>query len=149
MVEMAKQTGDMFTGTLAQRLAAELFRRGIFQERLPRLRAFYQARRNAMVAALQRHLPDGRWNSPWGGFFIWLELPEGLDAEELLESAIEAGVAYVPGAPFYASGDGQAANVTSTARLAFSRETEADIARGVERLGSVVAKMRRKVAQTL
>ncbi len=149
VVEMAKQTGDMFTGTLAQSLAAELFRRGFFQERLPRLRAFYQARRDAMVAALKRHLPEGRWNSPRGGFFIWLELPEGLDAEELLESAVEAGVAYVPGAPFYVSGDGPPARVASTVRLAFSRETEADIARGVERLGSVVKEMRRKVAQAL
>ncbi len=136
LVEMAKQAADMFTGGFTQCLAAEFMRRGAFQERLPKLRAFYQARRDAMAGALDRFLTGAHWHIPRGGFFIWLEFPDGLDAAELLPAAIEAGVAYVPGASFHTDCGSEIRN--RTARLAFSRETEADIVRGVERLGGVV-----------
>jgi len=74
------------------------------------------------------------WTQPTGGFLTWVELPAGLDAMELREAAVEAGVAFVPGAPFYASDSG-----ASTLRLSFSALGEADLAEAGRRLGSVIA----------
>ena len=79
-------------------------------------------------------MPAGtRWTRPAGGLFVWLTLPEGLDAEALVEPAVEAGVAYVPGAPFFVDGSGQ-----RTMRLTFAKESAGNIGEGVRRLGRVV-----------
>ena len=71
---------------------------------MPTIRARYKLQRDAMRAALERHMPAGcRWNVPSGGMFFWVELPEGLDAMQLLPHAVERGMAFVPGAAFYAA----------------------------------------------
>ena len=72
---------------------------------MPTIRARYKAQRDAMHAALERHLPAWpacRWTVPRGGMFFWVELPRGVDAMALLPQAVERGVAFVPGAAFYA-----------------------------------------------
>ena len=70
------------------------------------------------LQALRTHLPAGfTVTQPSGGYFLWLELPESVDARECLERAVDAGVAYVPGAPFFVDGGG-----ANTLRLAFSKE---------------------------
>jgi len=89
-----------------------------------------RARRDAMLEALERELPDARWSRPQGGYFIWLELPGGGDAAKLLEGAASAGVTFVPGADF-----GGAPN---TARLAFSFVSPDEIREGVRRLAALV-----------
>ena len=78
-----------------------------------------------------------RWTVPAGGMFQWLELLDGVDAEQLVERALQAGVAYVPGAPFYA-GQPQA----NTARLCFSTGSAEDIHKGVGLLARVVREAR-------
>jgi hypothetical protein len=90
------------------------------------------ARRDAMLEALDREL-SGRasWNRPEGGYFLWLELEEGLDASELLRRAAQAGVTFVPGADF--------GGAPSSARLAFSFVSTAEIDEGVRRLAKLVA----------
>ena len=104
------------------------------------LRSLYRSRRDAMLAALAEHLPEASWTQPRGGFFIWLTLPDGLDATALLPAAEARGVAYVPGRHFYAQGDGG----RSALRIAFTRYPEADLAEAARRLGATVRDARRR-----
>jgi 2-aminoadipate transaminase len=115
---------------LGQATVFEFLRRGNFEPNLERVRSLLGARRDAMLEALERELPDARWSHPEGGYFIWLELPEGTDMAALLAPAGEAGVTYVPGADF-----GGAANA---ARLAFSFVSPDEIREGVRRLAALV-----------
>jgi DNA-binding transcriptional MocR family regulator len=115
---------------LGQATVFEFLRRGNFEPNLERVTKLLGARRDAMLEALERELPDARWSRPQGGYFIWLELPEGADAGALLERAAAAGVTYVPGADF-----GGAPN---TARLAFSFVSPDEIREGVRRLAALV-----------
>jgi DNA-binding transcriptional MocR family regulator len=115
---------------LGQATVFEFLRRGNFEPNLERVSTLLGARRDAMLEALERELPDGRWSRPQGGYFVWLELPAGADAGALLERATAAGVTFVPGADF-----GGAPN---TARLAFSFVSPDEIREGVRRLAALV-----------
>jgi DNA-binding transcriptional MocR family regulator len=115
---------------LGQATVFEFLRRGNFEPNLERVSTLLGARRDAMLEALERELPDARWSKPQGGYFVWLELPEGADAGALLERATSAGVTFVPGADF-----GGAPN---TARLAFSFVSPDEIREGVRRLAALV-----------
>ena len=87
-----------------------------------------------MLEALARHFPVGaRWTRPSGGLFLWVTLPPGVDSMELLDEALHAGVAFIPGAPFYADGRGAA-----TLRLNFSYCTPERIEEGIGRLGRLL-----------
>jgi 2-aminoadipate transaminase len=115
---------------LGQATVFEFLRRGNFEPNLERVSTLLRTRRDAMLEALERELPDARWSRPQGGYFVWLELPEGADAGALLERATAAGVTFVPGADF-----GGAPN---TARLAFSFVSPDEIREGVRRLAALV-----------
>jgi 2-aminoadipate transaminase len=119
-------------GLLAQATVYEFLRRGLFESNLERVRELLGARRDAMLEVLDREL-SGRasWNRPEGGYFLWLELPENVDASGLLAQAAEAGVTFVPGADF--------GGTPSSARLAFSFVSIAEIDEGVRRLAKLVA----------
>jgi 2-aminoadipate transaminase len=131
----AKQAADLHTPGFNQRIAWEVLRDGLLERHLPQVRARYRAQRDAMAAALQRHLPPGcRWQRPAGGMFFWVELPAGLDAGALLPRSVEAGVAYVPGAPFYCADPRP-----NTLRLSFVTVPPEAIERGVALLGRVFA----------
>jgi len=118
-------------GLLAQATLDEFLRRGLLEPSLERITGLLRARRDAMLEALERELgAHARWNRPEGGYFLWLELAEDVDASELLVRAAEAGVTFVPGADF-----GGAAN---TVRLAFSFVSPAEIDEGVSRLARLV-----------
>ena len=130
----AKQAADLHTPGFNQRIVFEVIKDGFLQHHLPTVRARYKAQRDAMATALQRHLPAGcRWSLPAGGMFFWIELPPGLDAMALLPSAVAAGVAYVPGAPFHPCGGGE-----NTLRLSFATAPPAQIDAGVALLGGVL-----------
>ncbi|MDO5092282.1 MAG: PLP-dependent aminotransferase family protein [Propionibacteriaceae bacterium] len=97
-------------------------------------RDMYRARRDAMLAALDREMPAGcTWTHPAGGFFVWVTLPEGIDASAMLPRGVSARVAFVPGAAFFADGQG-ARNV----RLSYCFPTPERIITGVERFAEVV-----------
>jgi len=115
---------------LGQATVFEFLRRGNFEPNLERVSTLLGARRDAMLEALERELPDARWSRPQGGYFVWLELPEGADAAALLGRATAAGVTFVPGADF-----GGARN---TARLAFSFVSPDEIREGVRKLAALV-----------
>ena len=84
----------------------EVVRDGFLDRHVPTIRSLYRSRCEHMLAALAREFAglDVSWNHPAGGMFLWLRLPAGLDAMALLPSAVEAGVAFVPGSPFFATG---------------------------------------------
>jgi 2-aminoadipate transaminase len=115
---------------LGQATVFEFLRRGNFEPNLERVSTLLRARRDAMLEALERELPDARWSRPQGGYFVWLELPEGADAGALLERATAAGVTFVPGADF--------GGAPATARLAFSFVSPDEIREGVRRLAALV-----------
>ena len=129
----AKQAADLHTPGFNQRVVHEVIKDGFLTQHVPTIRARYKAQRDAMRAALEGHLPAGcRWSVPVGGMFFWVELPPQLDATALLAKAVDAGVAYVPGAPFFSAG-GHA----NTLRLSFVTVPPATIEAGVAALGRV------------
>ena len=130
----AKQAADLHTPGFNQRVVHEVIRDGFLREHVPTVRARYKAQRDAMRAALEHHLPSGcRWKTPAGGMFFWVELPEGVDATALLPKAVAQGMAYVPGAAFFA--DHAKAN---TLRLSFVTVPPADIERGIALLAKTL-----------
>ncbi len=131
----AKQAADLHTPGFNQRVVHEVVKDGFLRQHVPAIRARYKAQRDAMRSALEQHLPAGcRWTVPAGGMFFWVELPPALDAAALLPKAVDAGVAYVPGAAFFA-GDARA----NTLRLSFVTVAPARIEQGVTALGRVLA----------
>lgn len=130
----AKQAADLHTPGFNQRVVYEVIRQGFLDTHVPTIRERYRRQRDAMAEALQRHLPEGsRWQLPQGGMFFWVRLPEGCDAMALLPKAVAAGIAYVPGAAFYAH-----APDPRTLRLSFVTLSPQDIADGVALLGGVL-----------
>jgi 2-aminoadipate transaminase len=132
----AKQAADLHTPGFNQRLVHEVIRGGFLRDHVPTIRARYKVQRDAMQAALAQHLaPLGcHWTPPGGGMFFWVELPAGLDAAALLPEAVARGVAFVPGAAFYAD-----AVRPNTLRLSFVTVAPALIERGIAALAGVVA----------
>jgi 2-aminoadipate transaminase len=100
----AKQAADLHTPGFNQRLVAEVMKDGFLDRHVPTIRSLYKSQRDAMLAALTREMQGLglEWNAPDGGMFLWARLPQGMDAVELLPTAVAKGVAFVPGAPFYA-----------------------------------------------
>jgi 2-aminoadipate transaminase len=88
-----------------QRMVAEVLKGGFIERHVPTIRALYKQQRDAMLAALDREMAglDFQFNRPAGGMFLWARLPEGMDAVGLLPQAVDRGVAFVPGAAFYAA----------------------------------------------
>ncbi len=135
-IEIAKEGADLSSSVLDQAIAVEALRSGLVEDRLPGLRKFYKERCQAMTGALDEYAPAGsRWTRPVGGFFILLELPGGRDAGEALPHAIENGVAYVPGQPFFVDGSG-----ANTLRLAYSKESPEKIVEGIRRMCGVLGR---------
>jgi len=139
----AKQAADLHTPGFNQRVAFEVIRDGFLHTHLPQVRARYKAQRDAMRAALQQHLPAGcRFSVPAGGMFFWVELPATLDSVALLPQAVQAGMAYVPGAPFYCQ-----APRLNTLRLSFVTVAPPLIEQAVAALGRVLAQALADAAQ--
>jgi 2-aminoadipate transaminase len=133
----AKQPTDLCTSKLTQMLAARFIQQHGLEKHLEEIRPIYRAKKEAMIAALEKYMPDEeglRWTNPDGGLFIWMWLPEGVDTEEMLPRAIAHKVAYVPGTSSYVDGSGQ-----NTMRLSFSLCTPEQIDEGIRRLADVVA----------
>jgi len=131
---MAKQGADLHTNSLAQAMACEFMRRGWLPAQIQRIRDTYRRRRDAMCEAIAEHFPGGvRHTRPQGGLFLWVTLPEEIDAVVLLQEAARRGVAFVPGKPFFVDGGG-----ANTIRLSFASVPPEVIHEGVERLGAAI-----------
>jgi 2-aminoadipate transaminase len=131
----AKQAADLHTPSFNQRMVAEVLKDGFLDRHVPTIRALYKAQRDAMLAALEKHLAGTgvQWNTPDGGMFLWVKLPAGMDAVALLPRAVERNVAFVPGAAFYSD-----AAQNNTLRLSFVTASVEQINEGVAALAQVL-----------
>lgn len=131
----AKQAADLHTPSFNQRIVAEVLKDGFLERHVPTIRALYKQQRDAMLAALEREMAGlgVSWNSPAGGMFLWLRLPEGMNAIELLPKAVERNVAFVPGAAFYANNGDQ-----RTLRLSFVTASAAQINTAIAALAATI-----------
>jgi 2-aminoadipate transaminase len=140
-VDLASQLEALAVSTyisppfLTQATVHEFLRRGLFEPNLVRVNGLLRARRDAMLEALEEHMPeDASWTRPEGGYFVWLDLPSGPDTGELLVQAEQAGVTFVKGTDFFPGGrDG-----SRSLRLAFSFVSPGEIAEGVGRLSPLL-----------
>jgi 2-aminoadipate transaminase len=130
----AKQAADLHTPSFNQRMVAEVLKGNFLDRHVPTIRALYKSQRDAMLAALDANLGGSgvTWNKPDGGMFLWLKLPAGMNAVDLLPKAVERNVAYVPGAAFYAD-----APQHNTLRLSFVTASVDQINTGVKALADV------------
>jgi 2-aminoadipate transaminase len=131
----AKQAADLHSPGFNQRMVAEVMKDGFLDRHVPTIRALYKSQRDAMLAALEREMGglDVQWNTPDGGMFLWVRLPQGQRAIDLLPRAVDKGVAFVPGAPFYA----QEADARSL-RLSFVTATHEQIDQGIAALARAI-----------
>ena len=132
--ETAKQALDLCTGNYDQRMVYEACARGVLARQLPKLRKHYQEKCAVMERALGVALgPRARWTRPSGGFFLWVSLPDGLDAAHMLPRALAHGVIFVAGSAFFVDGTG-----ANTVRLAFSMPEPDRIVEGIGRFAAAV-----------
>ncbi|MEJ5241757.1 MAG: PLP-dependent aminotransferase family protein [Anaerolineales bacterium] len=131
---MAKQAADLHTATFNQMVAYEVGKGGFLDEHVKVIRRVYKERRDVMLEMMDELFPaEVRWTRPEGGMFLWVMLPKGLDAAEVLRLAIERKVAFVPGAPFHPNGGGE-----NTMRINFSYSSPETIREGITRLAGVL-----------
>jgi 2-aminoadipate transaminase len=135
---LAKEASDLCSSNLNQLVAEEwLSDRDLWRGSLASLNGVYRSRRDAMLAALERHFPgDAMWTRPAGGFYVWVTLSPPLDATSMLPTAVEHRVAYVPGTAFYPDGSGR-----DRMRLAFCYPSEERIEEGVRRLAELLVQV--------
>jgi 2-aminoadipate transaminase len=131
---LAKQAQDLCTNTFGQFAIFEAMRQNLLFPHVEKIKQLYRRKRDLMLAAVAREFPSElSWNRPEGGLFLWMVLPEQMDAFELLNKAIEQDVAYVTGRPFFPDARGH-----NTFRLNFSYASDADIDVGIARLARVI-----------
>jgi 2-aminoadipate transaminase len=133
-LRLVKQSTDLHTDQLAQATLAEFLRRGLFTKHLACMRKVYASRLEALHQALHKYMPEEtRWTRPDGGMCLWLELPPGFDASELLIHVKERGVLFAPGRYFYVQNP-----LPNTLRLGFAALDEKQITRGIATLAEML-----------
>lgn len=131
---LLREAGDLCQSNLTQLVVARWLATTSWEDQVKRFREVYRERAEAMLSALAEHLPASvSWTHPVGGFYVWMTLPEPLDASSMLAKAINHRVAYVPGRGFYADGSG-----AQQLRLCYSYPEPAAVREGVERLGTLI-----------
>ena len=131
----AKQAADLHSPSFNQRMVAEVIKDGFLDRHVPTIRALYKSQRDAMLAALKREMAglDVSWNTPDGGMFLWARLPAGMSAIELLPKAVDRGVAFVPGAAFFADNADE-----RSLRLSFVTASVEQINTGIAALAATI-----------
>ncbi|HVP57814.1 MAG TPA: PLP-dependent aminotransferase family protein [bacterium] len=130
----AKQATDLHTSTFVQMVVHNVIQRGFLGGHIKLIRKVYGERRHIMTDAMEQCFPEGvTWTSPQGGLFLWVTAPEGIDTRELLKTAVEHKVAFVPGTYFFPHGGG-----LNTMRLNFSNAQPDMIREGIKRLGATL-----------
>lgn len=132
---LMKQAADLHSSTINQMAICHVAET-MFDDHVATIRDVYRTRRDAMLDALQTHMPKGvHWTKPEGGMFVWVTLPDHMNGADLLAQSLKSQrVAFVPGSAFYADGSG-----TNTLRLSFSRADAPTISEGIKRLGALIA----------
>ena len=131
---LAAESAVLCHSSFAQLTVREYLNTQPWLEQVKDFRELYRERRDATLRALDTTMPPGcDWTRPGGGFYVWLKLPDGVDAKAMLPRAISSRVAYVPGTGFYADGSGG-----QYARLCYSFPSPDRIREGIRRLASVI-----------
>jgi DNA-binding transcriptional MocR family regulator len=130
---LAQEAATLCSPTFSQAVVTEYLRHHDWQQQINDFRRMYHERRDAMLRALDEHLPETSWTVPAGGFYVWVALPDGLDAAAMLARAVAHRVAYVPGTAFFADGSGR-----HQMRLSYCYPPPESIREGVRRLGGVI-----------
>jgi len=130
----AKQSTDLCTPTLNQKIAYKYIQKGYFDQNLKKTIASYREKRDNMLKAFREYMPEGvTWIEPEGGLFLFLKLPEHMDAEKLFNKALENNVAFVLGSVFHCDGSGK-----NTMRINFSYMSKDKTTEGVKRLAKAI-----------
>ena len=133
-IACAKQATDLCSNSMGQRMACRFASSGYIEQHVASLISRYKEKRDLMLSCMDKHFPTGvKWTRPEGGFFIWVTLPEGMNARDVLMKAIERKVAFVDGAGFFVNGNGK-----NTARFAFSEACPDKIKQGISILGGIM-----------
>jgi 2-aminoadipate transaminase len=133
----AKQAVDLCSPPFNQAILYTFMNSGQLEKQIDRIIVAYREKRDFMLAKLEEYmpkLPGLKWTRPNGGLFLWVTLPEAMDATEMFISAIEKKVAYVVGTAFHPDSSGQ-----NTFRLNFSYSSMSEIDEGIKRLAGVVS----------
>jgi 2-aminoadipate transaminase len=140
-----KQGADLHTSTFTQIVAYEIARGNFLDEHVKKIRGVYRERRDVMLQALTQYFPpEVTWTRPKGGLFLWVTLPEGFDANELLHEALRQNVAFVPGDSFFAP-NCERRESSRHFRLNFSHARPKEIREGIGRLGLAITTQLMKV----
>jgi 2-aminoadipate transaminase len=131
---LAAESAVLCHSSFSQLAVREYFDTQPWQEQIKDFRELYRQRRDAMLESLTAQMPEScHWTIPAGGFYVWLQLPEGINSKAMLPRAVSSRVAYVPGTGFYADGGG-----TDHLRLSYCFPEPDRIREGVRRLASVI-----------
>jgi 2-aminoadipate transaminase len=130
---LANEAAVLSPSSFTQLVVSEYLSDADWRGQIDTFRGVYRERKEAMLAALQEHLPELTWTNPNGGFYVWITLPEGLDSKAMLPRAVTELVAYTPGTAFYADGNGR-----RNMRLSFCYPTPQSIRIGIRRLATVI-----------
>jgi 2-aminoadipate transaminase len=131
---LAAESAVLCHPMFSQLAVREYFETQPWQEQIKDFRELYRQRRDAMLKSLDAQMPNGcHWTVPAGGFYVWLQLPEGVHSKAMLPRAVSSRVAYVPGTGFYADGGG-----SDHLRLSYCFPEPDRIREGVRRLASVI-----------
>ena len=133
---MAKQSTDICPPPFNQAIFAEFIKRGLLEKQIQKIIVAYKEKRDFMLNRLGTYMADIegiKWTKPSGGLFLWITLPEPLDATEMFLNAVEKKVAYVVGSAFDPEGIDR-----RTMRLNFSYATMEEIDKGIQRLAEVI-----------
>jgi len=131
---VAKQSTDLCTSPFVQKIAAKYIEKGLFAENLKRTIQNYKEKKEVMMAAFEKYMPEGvTWTKPEGGLFLFVTLPEYMDTEDLFLKAIKRKVAFVVGTVFHCDGSGK-----NTMRINFSYVSKEKNLEGVKRLAQVI-----------
>ena len=133
----AKQSTDLCTSAFLQKITVKFFQKNYFDANVKKIVDMYRGKLEAMLGAFEKYMPEGvTWTRPEGGLFLFLTLPEGYDAEELFQIAIEKNVAFVLGTVFFVNGGGK-----NTMRINFSYMSEEMNIEGVKRLADAIKEL--------
>ena len=130
---LAAEAAILCPSSFSQLVISEYLTQADWRGQINEFRGVYRERRDAMLEALDEHLPELSWNIPTGGFYIWVDLPEQLDSKAMLPRAVTELVAYTPGTAFFADGGGR-----HNLRLSFCYPTPENIRIGIRRLATVI-----------
>lgn len=130
---LANESAILCPSSFSQMMISEYLANADWKKQVDTFRGVYRQRRDAALDAMTEFLPNLKTTKPDGGFYLWVDLPEGIDSKAMLPLAVKELVAYTPGTAFYGDGQGK-----SQLRICYSYPTPENIKLGIKRLSNVI-----------